>query len=268
MPAIVTSEDGFTRQFAGVLSVCVRVLSTNEIVKFLTPDKAELDFGLKTKAITTSNPLGHKAEANRYLDENMPTAMFKVASANTETVALSANRGVQKVASSSEAVVIQKQATQSLIAAAPIGGLGSGILVDAVTNAAAHMNGDPSVPLVQQPWANFAAATPLSFAIGVGGAIKFSDDLVLDRAYVSLKSIENMDIVQMLFTSLGLTEWIFFFRNSDDTITKIQIPTIAINPEGAKASSDADGTEIKGNISITSGCAGYSIKDFGRKVYC
>ncbi|WP_310410570.1 hypothetical protein [Chamaesiphon sp. OTE_8_metabat_110] len=268
MPGIVTSEDGFTRQYAGVLSVCVRVLSTNEIVKFLTPDKAEIDFGLKTKAITTSNPLGHKAEANRYLDENMPTAMFKVSSANTKTVALSANRGVAKVANSLENVIIQKQATQPLIAAAPVGGLGNGILIDAATNAAASMNGDPSVPLVQQPWATFVQSTPLSFAMGAGGAIKFSDDLVLDRAYVSLKSIESMDIVQMLFTSLGLCEWIMMFRNSDDTITKIQIPTIAINPEGAKAASDADGTEVKGNISITSGCAGYSIKDFARKVYC
>ncbi len=268
MPGIVTSEDGFTRQFAGVLGVCVRVLATNEIFKFLTPDKAEVDFGLKTKAIMTSNPLGHKSEANRYLDENMPTAMFKIPSANTKTVALAANRGVQKVAASSEAIVIQKQATQSLFAAAPVGGLGNAIIVDAATNAAAALNGDPSVPLVQQPWASFAPAIPLSFAIGAGGAIKFSDDLVLDRAYVSLKSIENIDITQMLFTSLGLTEWLMLFRNSDDTITKIQIPTISINPEGAKAASDADGVEVKGNIAVTSGCAGYSIKDLARKTYC
>jgi hypothetical protein len=264
----VTSEEGITREYAGCLALAVRIIATDEIIVFLTPDEVEVDFGLKTKSTNTSNPLGQMSEANRYTIENMPTAMFKIGANNTQNAALAANRGVEKVAASPEKVLIRKQATVGQTPPAPSGGLGFGILEDAVTNASAHFGGDPSVPLVQQPWATFAPATPLSFAIGANSAIKFSTDLVTERAYVSLISTEIIDIVQMKFNDLGLTEWTIKMRNSDDTITKIFIPTIKINPEGAKVASKSDGIQVKGNISITSGCAGYQIKDFKRKVFC
>lgn len=267
MAVAIQTEQGFTREFAGVIGGGVRIIATDEIIKFLTPDSFEIDLGIKTKAIDTSNSVGHQTEAYRYQTENKPTAMFKLGNANTQNVALAANRDIQKVTGSAEKVLIQKQALVAQTPPSPPDGLGYGIAVDAVTNASAHMYGS-SVPLVQQPWASFNAATPLSYAVGLQGAIKFSTDLITARAYVSLISIENIDIEQMLFNSRGLTEWTFMLRNSDDTMTKVFIPTININPEGVKLSSKSEGQEIKGNISITSGCAGYSVKDLKVKTFC
>jgi hypothetical protein len=265
--ATITSEKGITRRWAGVAVAAFTDLNTDLLRTFRTPTDFEIDAGIKTKTTEGSNNLGEKSLLDRYVDSVMPELTLTIAGSSTEIFGYQIGKEVVKITGSSEILTFRKQALQGQTLPVPIGGYGYDIAIDAVSRGGARLGGDLSVGLTQQPWATFVPATLLSFAVGANGAFKFSNDLVTSRAYITVRVPAIVDVYSLSENNIGFMSADVVLRSSDDSVSRIFVPTFQINPEGAKIQAASDNTQIKGSI-VTSGCVGYTIKDFARALTC
>jgi hypothetical protein len=267
MPAIVTSEDAITKTWAGIPSAMLINKSTDTSQVIRLPSDFEVDLGIKTKTIDGSNSLGEKVEISRYVDEQKPQFMLKVGGCNLRLLGLQTNRDIIAVTGSTEILSFRKQALVSPTPPVPLNGVGNEIAIDAISSASAILGAGLTVGLTQQPFATFIPATLLTFACGANGTFKFSNDLVSARAFVNLRVPATIDVQSYSESQSGLMEARVVMRNSDGTVTLCHVPTIAINPEGAKISPNSTETDIKGSVLIT-GCQGFTLKDYAARLTC
>lgn len=265
--ATVTSESGIARTWAGIASANLKDQATDLSRVFRTPSDFEIDLGIKTKTIDGSNSLAEKVEIERYVDENKPQFMLKIGGANTNLLGLQIGREIVAVTGSTELLNFRKQALVSPTPPVPVGGFGYEIAVDAIASGGAKLGGGLSVGLTQQPFATFVPTTLLSFAVGANGVFKFSNDLIAVRAYVNILVTAIVDVQSLSEINIGFIEARVVLRNSDDTVTLCHVPTIRINPEGAKISASAAETDIKGSVIVT-GCQGFTLKDYANRLTC
>lgn len=265
--ATITSEKGITRRWAGVAQATFRDLNTDLLRVFRAPTDFELDAGIKTKTTEGSNSLGEKALLDRYVDSVMPEMTLTLAGGNTELFGYQIGKEVVKVTGSTEIVIFGKPIMMAQTPPVPVGGYGYDVVVDAVSRGSAKIGGGLSVGLIQQPWATFVPATPLSFAVGAQGAFKFSTDLVTGRANARIEVPAVVDVLSLSETDIGFMTARIVLRSSDTSGTNVDIPTFQINPEGAKIQAASDNIQIKGSI-ITNGCVGYKLRDFERSFTC
>ena len=267
MAAVITSEDALTRTWAGIAVAELIVKATDVSQVFRIPSEFEIDLGIKTKTIDGSNSLGEKVEIARYVDEQKPQFMLKIGGCNLRLLGLQTNREIASVTGSVEILSFRKQALVSPTPPVPLNGYGNEIAIDAVAaSASATLGGGLTVGLTQQPFATFVPATLLSFAVGANGTFKFSNDLISSRAFINLRIPATIDIQSLSENQSGLMEARVVMRNSVGGVTMCHVPTIAINPEGAKIGL-SDQTEIKGSVIIT-GCQGYTLKDYTNALTC
>jgi hypothetical protein len=264
----VTTEKGITQRIVNVIAVQMIGQETGLIQVLRTPKSMSLDTGIKTKTTEGVDPLGRKALVDRTTTDYMPTIDIVYDGTSLDFFRLSMGRRIDKITGDIIKLPIRRQALKSLYPAIAAGGLGYEIIADPVVVASAKFSGGLSVPLAQQPFATFAAATILSFAIGAAGAIKFSDDLVAARAIVEMSIQATIDTSSMSERDLDFQQVRAIFRNSDETITLIDIPTVQINPEGAKFDSGSDSTTIKGSILSLGGCEPFTIKTASNRLTC
>lgn len=268
MPAIVTSEDALTTTWAGIPIAQLINKATDVSQVFRIPSDFELDLGIKTKTIEGSDALGQKTEIARYVDENKPQFMLKVGGCNLRLLGLQTNREIISITGSTEIIGFRKQALVSPTPPVPLNGYGNEIAIDAVAaSASAILGGGLTVGLTQQPFATFVPATLLSFAVGANGTFKFSNDLVSSRAFINLRIPAIIDVQSYSENQSGLMEARVTMRKSSGGVTLCHVPTIAINPEGAKISASMTETDIKGSVIIT-GCQGYTLKDYANSLTC
>lgn len=265
--ATITSEKGITRRWAGVAVAAFTDLNTDLVRTFRTPTDFDIDAGIKTKTTEGSNNLGEKSLLDRYVDSVMPELTLTVAGSSTEIFGYQIGKEVIKVNGSTEILTFRKQAILAQTPAVAIGGYGKDIAIDAVSRGGARLGGGLSVGLIQQPWASFVPANLLSFAVGADGAFKFSSDLVAARAYVTIRVPAIVDVYSLSEINIGFMYADVILRSSDDSVSRIFVPTFQINPEGAKIQAASDNTQIKGSI-VTSGCVGYTIVDMQRALTC
>jgi hypothetical protein len=268
MPAIVTSEDAITSTWAGIAYAQLINKATDVSQVFRTPSDFELDLGIKTKTIDGSDNLGQKTEIARYVDENKPQYMLKVGGCNLRLLGLQTNTEIVGITGSSEILLFRKQALVSPTPPIPLNGYGNEIVVDAVAaSASAILNGGLTVGLTQQPFATFVPATLLSFAVGANGTFKFSNDLISARAFINIRVPATIDVQSYSENRSGLMESRVVMRRSSGGVTICHVPTLAINPEGAKIGSGMDSTDIKGSVIVT-GCQGFTLKDYPSSLTC
>lgn len=268
MPAVITSEAALTTTWAGIPFAQLINESTGVSEVFRTPSSFELDLGIKTKTIDGSDNLGQKTEIARYVDENKPQFMLKVGGCNLRLLGLQTNREIVAITGSTEVLLFRKQALISPTAPVPLNGYGYEIVVDAVAaSASAILGGGLTVGLTQQPFATFVPATLLSFAVGANGVFKFSNDLISSRAFVNIRVPAVIDVQSYSENQSGLMHGRVVLRKSSGGVTLCDIPTIAINAEGAKVSGDSQDTDIKGSVIVT-GCQGFTLKDYGSPLTC
>jgi hypothetical protein len=268
MPAIVTSEDAITSTWAGIAYAQLINKATDVSQVFRTPSDFELDLGIKTKTIDGSDNLGQKTEIARYVDENKPQFMLKVGGCNLRLLGLQTNTEIVSITGSTEILLFRKQALVSPTPAVPLNGYGNEIVIDAVAaSASAVLGGGLTVGLTQQPFATFVPATLLTFAVGANGVFKFSNDLVSSRAFINIRVPAIVDVQSYSENRSGLMEGRVTMRRSSGGVTLCHIPTIAINPEGAKISASSQETDIKGSVIVT-GCQGFTLKDYANSLTC
>ena len=266
----VTTESASTRQFVNVLGVQLTSIDTGLTQIIRTPNNFTIDFGFKSTKITGVNGLGQKCNLSTTVNEATGMVEITVGKSDVRILALAMGRFVQANTADNIILPFRRKALLASTPAIPAGGLGFEITADPVglTGTAKLLDGVEQL-LTQQPFATFIPATPLSFAVGAAGAIKFSNDLVAARADTELQIPCTVDTRSISEQSLGLMSLRALMRNSDDSVSLIHIPYLEIDPEGTKLDPGAENTTIKAPIFPLGGyCDGWKILDVSRRLTC
>jgi hypothetical protein len=265
----VTTEKGITQRIVNVIAVQMIGQETGLIQVLRTPKSISLDTGIKTKTTEGVDPLGRKALVDRTVTDYMPTIDITYDGASLDFFRLSMGRRIEKITGDIIYLPIRRQALKASYPPIAIGGLGYEIVANPPSRASAKFSGGLSVQLVQQPsFTAFVPTTILSYAIDAAGAIKFSDDLVNARAIVEMSIQATIDTQSMSERDLDFQAVRAIFRNSDETVTLLDIPTIQINPEGSKFDTGGDSTQVKGSILSLGGCEPFTIKTLSSRLTC
>lgn len=266
----VTTESASTRQFVNILGVQLRSIDTGLTQIIRTPNNFTIDFGFKSTKITGVNGLGQKCNLSTTVNEATGMVEITVGKQDLRILALAMGRTLQKNIADNIVLPFRRKALLASNPAIPAGGLGFDIVADPVgLSGTAKLLDGLEQALVQQPYATFVAATPLSFAVGAAGAIKFSDDLVAGRADAEVQIPMTVDTRSISEQSLGLMSLRALIRNSDDSVSMLHIPYLEIDPEGTKLDPSAENTTIKAPIFPLGGyCDGWKILDVSRRLTC
>lgn len=124
---------------------------------------------------------GNKVLVLKYLEKQATNVSWDYDSSSIDAKAAAMGKRMKKVASD-VAVPFFRTWFNVLDVASPtspastLGVYGEGVVADVISIGSVKMDGI-DIPLVQQNFAGFSAAAPLSFAVGADGAMKFSEDL-------------------------------------------------------------------------------------------
>lgn len=128
-------------------------------------------------------------------------------------------------------------------AAVSSGTWGFGIVEDAPGDAS-YLNEDGvSIKLTQQAFAAFVPTTPLSFAIGANGALKFSEDLRGRRFSVDQVAIQIAEMYR-LGGALGELAISLYLINNDFKLVRWDFPSATINPQSINNSDAAQSLQF------------------------
>lgn len=201
------------RTAKGVSDIVITDLDTDRLL--VLPAASEISFnpGVTQQEVMTSTALGEMAIADRYTKEIKPTLKAKFGvNAHPELLGLKLGR---KFTAGTSTLESQRRSgflvpNSGLVSAATTGLEGFGIAADVESKLSYF---DPvtklSVIADQGTFATFdEAATPLGYAVGANGAMKFGEDLV--GKYVSFElpigSITNvLTLAQTPFTNLSVS---------------------------------------------------------------
>jgi hypothetical protein len=265
----ITTEKAITKKFINILGVQLIDIATGLTNVLRTPSKMTIDYGFGTKTTMGIDGLGREALIDRVVNKAMAELEIEFGGDSMELLALRMGRSVSLRTGDNVILPFRRQALAASSAAIPTGGLGFDLIADPVGIAGSAKLGNAlSVALVQQPFATFIGATPLSFAVGVAGAMKFSDDLVAARAIMELQLPCTVDTRQISEQDLGFMRLRCVIRNSDDSVTLVDCPTIQVNPEGTKLDPSAENSTFKASILTLGGCEGVIIKELARRLTC
>jgi hypothetical protein len=264
----ITTEKGINSRVVNALAVQLIGQETGIIQVIRTPKSVSLDAGIKTKMTQGVDPLGRLAEVDKFVTDFMPTLEINLDGTSYEHFRIGMNRRTIKTAADAITIPIRRQALKGTYAALPTGAYGFEIAINAISRGSAKLNGGTSVLLAQQQFATFVATTVLSYAVGLNGALRFSNDLVAARAIVELSIAATVATEMMSEQELDYQTVRVVYRNSDESVSLLEIPTFQINPEGSKFDSAGDTSQIKGSLLSIGGCEPFTIKQIQSRLAC
>lgn len=227
-----SQRDALTFQFVSSTLVTVRDLKEDLVYNWKAPNNITINPNRQTRKTTRRNPLGESITDDIIQQGSDPTATLTYSGYNFEMLAFSMGKQVE-TGSYDLAQPIQMQVKAATYPAKTTGQIGFGIVADADTYASKTDTSPTvvkkSVPLTQQPFATFTGTTDNSFAIGANGALKFSDDLVEDKAFVTL-SVKRTITGNSFGETLNPHEISGLVVGTDRRIMFLYIPEVIIDP--------------------------------------
>lgn len=265
----ITTESASTRQFINTLGVQITSIDTGLTQVLRTPSNITIDFGFKTKTIEGVNGLGQKVLTGRTVSESMGMVEITFGKSNMDIIALMMNRQVEAKVADNIILPFRRKALLASVPGVPSGSLGFDITADpAGLSGTAKLGNDIPVALVQQPFATFVPATPLSFAIGAAGATKWSTDLIAARADTEIQIPYTVDTKRIGEQSIGLVSIRALIATSDESVSMLIIDYAGIDPEGTKFDPSAENSTLKASIFPLGGCDGWRIIEMARRLVC
>lgn len=166
-----------------VVYCSMKELSTGRLLVLPSPTEVVWSRGIEEQIINETDDLGEIYVDSAVSTGRDPAVTLTFGALTKEVMALQTGF---KLANQADTGLFIKslQVKTGTIAAATTGQDGFGMVVD--TASASVLVKGISTPLTRQPFTGFVAATANTFAQGAGGALKFSDDLVSARAWVTI----------------------------------------------------------------------------------
>lgn len=263
----MSSQKDYTKKYSGIIGLTLTDLESNFTRALRLPTDVVIDDNPDLEDINGTDSLGRETIIDVDVRGFKPVLTLTYSGANTALTALQRGRKLQ---SGLFDLTIPKemQVVKGTYAAAPVGKIGYGVVVDAETLGGTTDENGQFVPLTQQDFADFDPTDTLSFAIGANFARKFSDDLVEGRKFVQLAIPQSIQATTISEEALGPQKIDVLVRNSNDTLTYLKAYSAIIRPEGSGFRPKADTFEIRFNLSGLGQCEPYSVFDSAEKLYC
>lgn len=166
-----------------VVYVAAKELSTDRLLVLPSPTEVVWSRGLEEQIVNETDDLGEIYVDSAVSTGRDPAVTLTFGALTKEIIAL--QTGFKLAAQADTGLFIKSLQVKSGTVPAVTTGLdGFGMVAD-IASASVLVKGI-STPLTRQPFATFTAATANSFAQGANSALKFSDDLVTARAWVTI----------------------------------------------------------------------------------
>lgn len=256
-----------------VTDVIIRDLeNSSNLIVLPNPSEVTFDQGIELEEVMGVTPLGEMQLVDLYPRQRDPRIQLTFPKKTPETLGMKFGYRMEETAGMSavlcrNGVLIDRNS----YAAATTGKEGFGIVADVAGAVASYLNeNNLSVPLTQGTFATFdSAAATLSFAVGLNGALKFSDDLI--GKYVSYE-------IPYTIATGGVSMTESFFNRFKPTLVVIQNDLKIVSFEYPEAIVDQSDGEINFNesqLQVTlrvtyngTGCLPVKVKYLGQARAC
>lgn len=168
-----------------IVYLSLKDIVTGNALVLPTPTNVTWAQGIEEQIIQQTTDFGDLYTADSVVTGRDPAVTPTYGSLTKELLALKTGFKLETQADTGIYLKTIEVRTASYAAVA-IGRDGNGMIADQATTTASVLRNGISVPLTRQPFATFAGATVDSFAQGADGALKFSDDIVAARGWVTI----------------------------------------------------------------------------------
>lgn len=205
--------------------------ANDKLLLLPTPSNGTYNTGIEEFEIeAVSECTGEKYVADTYVIKRAPSFVLTYGSKNKQL--LSAFFGLALANGTRDTAVVKTLEVTAATQAATISGYtGFGVTADQTGSEAYYLNPNgTSVKLTRQAFASFNGATALSWAQGADLALKFSDDLVTNRNYVTYYvpySSTNTDYLTATTQANYAAD--LFFIDTDGKVGHFIFPSITAN---------------------------------------
>lgn len=258
------------RSFVGMATLTVERLRDGLVYNFPVPQNFVLIPNIQQKIQLTRDATGREARARTYVTGEQPELTITYQHMRPELISFAVGN---ELISGSYSTHLPKvlQVLQNNYAAAATGYLGKGVVADAVSSASyIDATTNASVALTQQPFASIDVATDtLSFAVGLDGALIFSDDVVALKPVVAIS-------IPYTFTANAWGDLLqgdhritATMVDTENTISIFQAPLCTVNLQGSQINTASDAFELKFYVNTPPGaCRSYNLYETTLKVAC
>ena len=264
-----SQRDAVTFQFVASTLATLRDLKTGAVYNWKTPSNIQINPGRQTRKTTRRNNLGESVTDDIIVQGSDPVATLTYSGFNFEMLSFAMGKQVES-GTYDVTMPFQIQAKTATYPAATTGQVGFGVVADAVTyGSKTDVTGaKKSVPLTQQPFASFVPATDDSFAVGANRALKFSDNLVEDGAFVTL-SISRSITGNSMGDPLNAHEFSGLVVGTDKRVMIVYIPEVIIDPSQGQFDPSSEQLQIPMQIiQPMDWCDPYKLINTAETVYC
>ncbi len=254
------------RTYYGISALAITRTRDGVIYSFPTPDSFVVTPNVQQKIQNGRNAQGQSTRLRSYKAGEFPELVISYAVMRPELISFQV--GNELVAGSFLTKIPKLLlVTQTTYPAAATGFVGKGTVVDAVTSASI-VQGNLSVPLSQVPYVSGTPLTgPLTFSVGVDGALIFSSDVV--GQVVSLVIPCTMLANSWTDLILGDHSLNAAMVDTENQVTFFSAPLMTPNLEGAQINPSAEGTELRFFLNTPPGaCRAFNIYETELKVAC
>lgn len=257
------------RTLKGIRSVVIKDLDDSDRLLVL-PSASEASFnpGATQLEVVTSGPTGEMVVAQRYVSERKPTVNVTFG-VTFHPELLGMSFGQKFVRGNRDTAIEQSNflvPASKVLNAATAGLEGYGIIEDEPSKMSYYVD-SLSVNLTQGTYASFdSAATPLGFAIGANGAIKFGDGLV--GKYVSwsipVTLVNILYMSQLPFQNFSAT---MIGIGTDNSIQRWHFPSVTPDVTAEKPLNQPT-LNVPFFVNFAGGCSLLDIEFLGQIASC
>jgi len=265
-----------TRTFVGISNLLLQRQSDGVIFSWPQPETFVLNTGIAEVIQNGRDSLGRKVRTNTYVSEEMPELTIQYQYMHPELISFQV--GKQMALGTFDTMIPRSLVVrQAEYAAAATGFLFQDVLASeaeavGILNGASASYTDEngiSTQLTRQAFATFNAATDDSFAVGDGGALKFSTNLVTDNTLVTMLIPSSVTGARISETLVGPMRLYATMVDTNSTISIFEAPNVSANLTGRSVDVGGGAMELAMYLNFAPGsCSSWSLLSLPDKVSC
>lgn len=220
--------------YVGVAYLTIQRVQDGLVYAFPAPQGFTVNTGISMRQQEGRNALARNVRTGAYASGEMPELVISYNYMNAELIAFSMGNELISGTFSSYYPKLVQVTGASMPGDTVVGNILNGLAAD-VAAIAAYKKDGVSISLTRQPYATFSGGSPAnddSFAIGVNGALKFSDNLVTGREVVAMKIPKAFTGVSISDVLVGQLEIQAALVDTMNQITIFQATNASVNMEG------------------------------------
>lgn len=247
------------RTYVGMSSLLMKRKSDGVVLTWPVPNNFVLNTNIEQKIQMGRNAQGRAVRTGTYVTSETPEISINYSYIQPEMISF--NTGNQMASGTFESYIPKSlEVTRGSYAGDSAGFILEGVVADDPRVAASITKGDLSVALTRQPFASFDPATVESYALGVDGAMLFSDDLVSEKAVVSILVPHSVSGIRLSDVLVGPHELYATLIDTRNKVSIFEALNVTPNISGKSIDFGGEGLEISLYLNALPGsCTSWNI---------